>query len=89
MGGFPQGSYSVVVVEIQSEWIFLQSMTKDTGHLFLGVKKIMWGKKLPPSHCKRSKYASGKEIRVGHTEPCDISRRELYKLATCNLQAEW
>ena len=42
MGGkYPQDSYAAVVRVIQSEWIFLQHFTWDTGDLFVGVKKMI------------------------------------------------
>ena len=31
---YPQKSYAVVVCAIQTEWIFLQHVTKDTGYAF-------------------------------------------------------
>ena len=40
-GKCPQESYAVVVRAIQSESIFLQSVTWDTGNLFAGVEKMI------------------------------------------------
>ena len=37
----------MVVRAIQSEWIFLQHVTWDTGDLFAGVDKIIWETFLP------------------------------------------
>ena len=41
---FPQGSYAAVVCVIQSERIFLQCVTKNTGDIFAGVENILRGK---------------------------------------------
>ena len=40
-GKYPQEIYASVVCVIQSEWIFLQHVTLDTGDLFAGVEKII------------------------------------------------
>ena len=40
-GKYPQGSYSAVLRAIQSEWIFLQFVTWDTGDAFAGVEKMI------------------------------------------------
>ena len=40
-GKYIQESYAAVVHEIQSEWIFLQRVTWDTGDAFAGVEKII------------------------------------------------
>ena len=40
-GKYPQESYAIVVRAIQSEWIFLQRVTWDTGDPFAGVEKII------------------------------------------------
>ena len=39
-GKYPQESYATVVHAIQSEWIFLQHVTGDTGYSFSGVEKM-------------------------------------------------
>ena len=46
-GEISRGSYAVVVCAIQSEWIFLQWATKDTGYLFSGVENIFHETFLP------------------------------------------
>ena len=38
---FPQESYAAVVRVIQSEWIFLQHLTWDTGDAFAGMEKMI------------------------------------------------
>ena len=40
-GKYPQESYVAVVRAIQSEWIFLQHVTWDTGDEFTGVEKMI------------------------------------------------
>ena len=40
-GKYPWESYSTVVRAIQSEWIFLQHITSDTGDSFVGVETII------------------------------------------------
>ena len=40
-GKYPQESYIAVVRAIQSEWIFLQHVTWDTGYGFAGVEKMI------------------------------------------------
>ena len=40
-GKYPQESYAAVVHAIQSEWIFIQHVTWDTGDAFAGVEKII------------------------------------------------
>ena len=46
-GKYSQESYAAVVRTIQSEWIFLQRVTWDTGDVFAGVEKIIQGNFLP------------------------------------------
>ena len=41
VGKYPQESYAAVVRAIQSEWIFLQRVTWDTGNSFAGVEKMI------------------------------------------------
>ena len=40
-GKYPQESYTAVLYEIQSEWIFIQHVTWDTGDAFAGVDKMI------------------------------------------------
>ena len=40
-GKYPQESYAAVVHSIQSEWIFLQRVTWDTGDSFTGVENMI------------------------------------------------
>ena len=70
VGKYPQESYAAVVRTIQSEWIFLQRVTWDTGDTFAGLDKVVQEtffpclffrkKKFPLNHCRSSKYDSGK-----------------------------
>ena len=46
-GKYPQESYAGVVRAIQSEWIFIQCVTWDTGDAFAGVEKMIWELFLP------------------------------------------
>ena len=46
-GKYPHDSYAPVVHAIQSEWIFLQCVTWDTGDTFAGVEKMIWETFLP------------------------------------------
>ena len=46
-GKYPKYIYAVVVCEIQSEWIFLERVTWDTGDTFAGAEKIIWETFLP------------------------------------------
>ena len=41
-GKYPQESYTIVVRAIQSEWIFLQRVTKYMEYIFVGVEKLLW-----------------------------------------------
>ena len=41
-GKYTQEYYSAVVRVIQSEWIFLQRVTKNTGCVFAGVENLLW-----------------------------------------------
>ena len=47
VGKYPQESYAAVVRTIQSEWIFLQRVTWDTGDAFGGVEKMIRENILP------------------------------------------
>ena len=38
---YPQEIYATVAYEIQPEWIFLQRVTKNTGHAFEGLEKVL------------------------------------------------
>ena len=40
-GTYPQESYAVVVRVIQSKWIFLQHVMKNTGEEFTGVEEML------------------------------------------------
>ena len=40
-GKYTQESYAAVVRAIQSEWIFLQRVTWDTGESFAGAEKMI------------------------------------------------
>ena len=42
VGKYPQGSYAAVVRVIQSEWLFLQRVTNNTGDTFAVVDKMLW-----------------------------------------------
>ena len=44
VGKYPQESYATVIRAIQSEWIFLQRVTWDTGDAFAVVEKMIRGK---------------------------------------------
>ena len=46
-GKYPQESYAAVVCAIQSEWVFLQRVTRDMGDAFVVVKKMIWETFLP------------------------------------------
>ena len=46
-GKYPLESYAAVVRVIQSEWIFLQHITWETGDMFAGVEKMLREKFLP------------------------------------------
>ena len=54
-GKYPQPSYAQVVHTIQSEWIFLQCVTKNTGYEFAGEERILWGTILPRLLFRKSK----------------------------------
>ena len=41
---YPLYSYSIVACTVQSEWIFLQHVTKDILQAFKGLGKVLWGK---------------------------------------------
>ena len=44
---YPQESYTWVAHAIQSEWIFLQRMSKNTEDVFAGVDNLLWETFLP------------------------------------------
>ena len=46
-GKDPQEIYTVVVCEIQSEWVFIQRVTWEMGDAFAGVEKMIWEDFLP------------------------------------------
>ena len=58
---YPQEIYAAVVRAIQSEWIFLKCMTKDTEQALTVLEKVLWETFLPhlfwkienlPSYCR-------------------------------------
>ena len=74
---YPQESYATVVCAIQSECIFLQRVSWDTGDGFAGLEKMIrepfllhlfFGNKIPLTHCRGSKYNYGQEIWIGTPE---------------------
>ena len=38
---YPQSSYAAVACAVQSEWIFLQCVTNDTGQAFTGLENFL------------------------------------------------
>ena len=58
MGRYPQESYAAVARVIQSEWIFLQRVTWDTGVPFAGMEKMLWGKNCPSLFIGKTKTLS-------------------------------
>ena len=42
VGKHPRESYSAVLRVIQSEWVFLKCVTRNTGDAFIGVDKLIW-----------------------------------------------
>ena len=54
-GKYPQESYAMVVCVIQSEWIFLQCVIKDTVYAFIGVEKLLQETFLPRISFVKSK----------------------------------
>ena len=71
---YPQESYPVVVRAIQSEWIFLQRFTWDTGACSRewrngSGKLFAWSflrkEENSLTHCRSSKYDDGQEIWTG------------------------
>ena len=57
-GGYPQESYAAVVSAIQSEWIFLQHVTWDTGYVFTGSGKKIQETFLPRLFFRNTKTLS-------------------------------
>ena len=57
-GKYPQESYAAVVRDIQSEWIFLQHATWDTGDAFTGVEDMIRKTFLPHIFFRNTKYLS-------------------------------
>ena len=51
---YHQESYSVAALAIQSEWIFLQRVTKDTGQAFAGLETFLRETFLPRLFFERS-----------------------------------
>ena len=58
VGEYPQEGYDAVVCAIKLEWIFIQSITKNTGDAFVGLQKIIWGAFLPYLFFGKSKTLS-------------------------------
>ena len=57
-GEYSQDNYDAVVHAIQSEWIFLQRITWDTGDAFEGVEKMIWENFLPRLFLGKTKTLS-------------------------------
>ena len=57
-GKYPQESYDVVVHAIQSEWIFLQRVTWDTGGAFFGLENMIQETFLPRLFFVKTKFLS-------------------------------
>ena len=57
-GKYPQDSYATVVHAIQSEWIFLQHVTWDTGDALLGVENMIQETFLPRIFFRKTKNLS-------------------------------
>ena len=55
---YPQESYATVVRVIQSEWIFLQRVTWDTGDLLVGLGKMIRETFLPRLFFRKTKTIS-------------------------------
>ena len=58
MGEYTQESYATVVRAIQSEWMFFQCFTSDTGDSFVGVKNIIQDTFLPRLFFRKTKTFS-------------------------------
>ena len=58
MGKYPQESYTVVLRAIQSEWIFLQRVTWNSGDAFRGVEKMIRENFLPRLFLGKTKTLS-------------------------------
>ena len=79
-----------MVRTIQSEWIFLQRVTWNTGGAFAGVEKIIWEKiclilfserQNSLVHCRVSKYDVNQDIWIGTPESSDVRKVEVTKLS--------
>ena len=57
-GKYTQEIYTTVVRAIQSEWIFIQHITTDTGDAFAGVEKMIWEIFLPCLFSGKTKLLS-------------------------------
>ena len=57
-GKYPNESYAAVACVIQSEGIFIQRVTWDTGDAFAGVEKMLWETFLPHLFFGKTKYLS-------------------------------
>ena len=87
-GKYPQESYASVVRGNQSECIFLQRITTDTGDVFAGVEKTVQyffassfirKDKISITYSKRSNYNSGQEIWIENPEYSDVCEQEVPK----------
>ena len=81
-GKYPQDIYAADVCAIQSESIFLQCITCDTGDLFVRVEKMisekniwffLWKDEKPLPRCRSSNYNADQKIRTGNPESSDVS----------------
>ena len=90
---YPQQINAATACVVQSEWIFLQLITKDMGQAFVGLEKnsssFLWKNKKPFSNFRSSKYISGTEIRSETTESRDISKGEIHQFAKCEMQDDY
>ena len=73
-GKYPQESYFAVARAIQSEWIFLQRVTWDTGDAFAGVEKMLRETFLPHIFFRNKKYLSP---IVGYLSKLTFNKYEL------------
>ena len=77
---------------IQSQWIFLKRVTKNTGYVFAGVDKLLWDIFASPLlhkneisliHSRNLKFVTSQEIRTGPIKPGDVSQLEITRFAMC------
>ena len=84
-GKYPQDSYAAVVRTIQSEWIFLQRITWDTGDAFTGVEKMIQETFLPHLFFIKSKTVSpivgtDQGVQTQPPESSEIRKEKIPKL---------